>query len=242
MKHSLVLVILFIVSCGAPTADKILQSSLAAHGSEQLDQKVVFFDFRDKSYSVNRTASDFIYTRSFPDSTGYIIDSLINSTDFMRYVDGNRISLTNEWETRYANSVNSVLYFFQIPYVLNDPAAIKKFMGSVSINGEPYYSIKVTFQAENGGEDFEDEYRYWIHQDYSTIDFLAYNYHTEGGGTRFRQAINRKDIDGLVIQDYINYKPREKFPALDSLPQLFEMGQLSELSRIYNRNVSTANY
>ena len=61
-----------------------------------------------------------------------------------------------------------------------------------------------------GGEDFQDEYRYWIDPESGHIDYLAYNYHTDGGGTRFRKAKNRRKKEGFVFQDYINFKPEKK--------------------------------
>ncbi len=179
----------------------------------------------------------YTYTRSFQDSVGVVYDVLINSNDFKRTVDDYDVVLTEEWKKRYGNSVNSVLYFFQIPYVLNDPAARKFYLGEVMINGKSYHIIKVTFNEEDGGKDFEDEFRYWINQETKLVDYLAYNYLTDGGGTRFRQAINRREVDGLVVQDYINYKANEKFPLLDDLPRLFEKDSLIELSRIINTNV-----
>jgi hypothetical protein len=60
---------------------------------------------------------------------------------------------------------------------------------------------------------------------------------TDGGGTRFRKAINKRKIKGFLFQDYINYKSREKFANLDSLPVLFQQGELNELSLIENKNI-----
>jgi hypothetical protein len=105
------------------------------------------------------------------------------------------------------------------------------------VNDKSYWSIKVTFQKDGGGEDFQDEYRYWINQETYEVDFLAYNYQTDGGGTRFRKAINRREIDGFLFQDYENYKPSKKFEPLDSLPVLFEQGYLKQVSLIRNKNI-----
>jgi hypothetical protein len=88
-----------------------------------------------------------------------------------------------------------------------------------------------------GGEDFQDEYRYWIDPESGHIDYLAYNYRTDGGGTRFRKAKNRRKKEGFVFQDYTNFKPEKKFTPLDSLPFLFEMGKLIEVSQIENENI-----
>jgi hypothetical protein len=221
----------------SPSAEEILEKSIVAHGGDAWETASFSFDFRDKSYSIQRQADQYTYTRSFSDSTGRVLDSLVNSVDFIRYINDTAVQLTEEWVGKYSNSVNSVLYFVQIPYILRDPAVCLELVGSAYIGESSYYTLKVTFAQEGGGEDFEDEYRYWVDTENYTVDFLAYNYQTEGGGTRFREAINRRNVGELLIQDYINYAPKEKFPPLDSLPGMWENDQLQEVSRIINTDV-----
>jgi hypothetical protein len=239
----LFLTVVIIQSCKSPVdVQEVVDRSIKAHGMSTFDQLEIRFIFREYGYSIQRDGEQYTYTREKTDSIGRIRDVLVNSVDFQRYINNQPVEVGDEWESRYGNSLNSVLYFFQIPYVLNDKAVIKEFVKEVSINGENYFAIKVTFQSVGGGEDFQDEYRYWIHQSKGTVDYLAYNYETEGGGTRFRVAINRRTIDGIVFQDYINYKPQEKFPPLDELPALFENDELDELSRIINKDISVKRF
>jgi hypothetical protein len=129
------------------------------------------------------------------------------------------------------------MYFFQLPKPLQDSSVIKVLMSSIEINGYSYWTIKVTFKEEGGGEDYQDEYRYWINQNNYEIDFLAYNYQSDGGGTRFRRAINKRKINGMFFQDYENYKPFQIFEQLDNLPKLFEQGNLELISLIENKNI-----
>ena len=129
------------------------------------------------------------------------------------------------------------MYFFQLPKPLQDSSVIKVLMSSIEINGYAYWTIKVTFKEEGGGEDYQDEYRYWINQNNYEIDFLAYNYQSDGGGTRFRRAINKRKINGMFFQDYENYKPFQIFEQLDNLPKLFEQGNLELISLIENKNI-----
>ncbi len=67
-------------------------------------------------------------------------------------------------QVKYTSSVNSVLYFVQLPYLLNDPAVIKSYEGTQKVLGETYEVLKVTFRPSGGGEDFQDEYRYRFHE------------------------------------------------------------------------------
>jgi hypothetical protein len=67
---------------------------------------------------------------------------------------------------------------------------------------------------------------------------LAYNYITDGGGVRFRSAINKRRVNGLLVQDYINYAPLNKKILLSSLITEFEKGALIERSRIINSDIT----
>ena len=213
----------------------LVDQAISAHGANFSGRKVSF-DFRDRTYTL-RKGKELTYIRAWQDdSLGFVQDILINGKNFTRFQDGDSVDLDEEWTGKYARSVNSVFYFFQIPYVLNDPAAIKKYVGEFEIKGEPYLGIQVTFVEEGGGEDHEDIFIYWIHKEFSTVDFFAYSYITDGGGVRFRESINRRKAGGLLVQDYINYKA-DKGTPLQTLPDLFDQGELEELSRIENTKV-----
>jgi len=242
MRNLLVLSFIgFGLACNSPKPKEydpqiLVDRAISAHGAN-LSGKKISFDFRDRRYTLKRDNDSYSYMRAWQDdSLGFIQDILVNSEDFIRFQDGDSVTLDEEWTRKYANSVNSVFYFFQVPYVLNDRGAIKKFVGEFDIKGEPYLGVQVTFSEEGGGEDFEDVFVYWIHKEFSTVDFFAYSYITDGGGVRFREAINRRKAGGLLIQDYINYKS-EKSTPLNALPDLLNQGKLEELSRIENTKV-----
>jgi hypothetical protein len=217
---------------------EVIDQAIIAHGQHLFENATLSFLFRDKQYSARRSDAEYTYTRSFKNGSALIEDMLINSTDFSRKKNDVSIEIEKEWAEKYSRSINSVLYFFQLPYLLNDLAVKKIDQGIKQIKGENYYQIKVSFQIENGGEDFEDEYLYWIDVNTFEIDYLAYNYITDGGGVRFRSAINKRRVNGLLVQDYINYAPLNKKIPLSSLITEFEKGALIERSRIINSDIT----
>ena len=219
-------------------AQEVIDKAIIAHGQHLFENATLSFLFRDKQYSTRRSDVNYIYTRSFKDGFALIEDMLINSTDFSRKKNGVSIEIEKEWADKYSKSINSVLYFFQLPYLLNDPAVKKTYQGIKQIKDKNYNQIKVSFQVENGGDDFNDEYLYWINVNNFEIDYFAYNYITNGGGVRFRSAINKRRVHGLLIQDYINYAPKNKKTPLSDLINLFEKGALIERSRIVNSEIS----
>ena len=139
---------------------------------------------------------------------------------------------------KYKNSINSVVYFALLPNPLNDKAVNKTFIGETTIGGQKYDKIKLTFNPENGGKDHEDVYIYWINQNSKLMDYFAYSYKVDGGGIRFRERINAENINGIRIQNYINYAPIDNTTySLENLDKAFVEGYLREFSRIENLNL-----
>ena len=110
-------------------------------------------------------------------------------------------------------------------------------MDTKQIKGRSYQKIGVHFTSENGGIDYHDTFRYWFDKEIKTLDYLAYKYLTDAGGIRFRVAINRRTIEGVVFQDYENYKA-PKNTSLDDLPKMYEKGELELLSLIVNDSIT----
>ncbi|MGB3466048.1 MAG: DUF6503 family protein [Cyclobacteriaceae bacterium] len=243
IKVFLTVIIMSLAACSSSDMkdpQKIIDRSIQSHGFDKLHGKAINFKFRKKFYSVRRYADRYVYTSSFANSTGAVEDRLVNSTELSRTVNGNQVTLTKKSEGIITEAINSVLYFFQLPYGLNDAAVNKKYEGTTTIDGTTYYLVGITFGENGGGKDFQDEYLYWVNTNTYLVDFLAYNYIVNEGGVRFRKAINRKTIDGLTFQDYINYKPVSKSTPLKSLGRLYEKGELQELSRIVSEGITVS--
>jgi hypothetical protein len=217
-------------------AQAIVDQAIAAHGGARFEALEIAFDFRGRHYTATRDGGLYTYTRSFTDSTGKVED-VLNNEGFVRKVNGRAVSLPEERKAAFSRSVNSVIYFALLPFGLNDPAVQKTYLGEATVQQEPYYKIGVTFEKEGGGEDYDDEFVYWIHQQTHRVDYLAYSYQTEGGGIRFRAAFEPRVVAGLRFQQYINYEPPHEQVALTELDQLFEAGKLIELSRIQLENI-----
>lgn len=238
MRNHLILLglVCFITSCQTERAQPWVEKSIVAHGFDSLLGYEVSFEFRGKSYSVLYEENQFTYRRTFSSGEDTVEDVLINSSDFSREVNGAEVTITPLLIEKYSASINSVLYFFILPYPLNDPAATKKLIGYDQIKGETYAMIGVSFTSENGGKDHQDVFLYWINQSSYLIDYLAYSYETEGGGVRFREALRRTEREGMVFQDYMNYQA-EIGSELRTLGRKFEDDELKQISLIENTDI-----
>lgn len=225
-------------SCDSRTdAEKIVDRAIEAHGGSAFSSSKIEFDFRNIHYSILKTPDRFEYIREFTDSTGNVID-LLNNDGFVRTVNGAKIdTLSEEWIGKYSRSVNSVAYFAFLPYGLNDPSVFKKSLGETEINGEKYDLIKVTFAEEGGGDDFDDEFLYWIGTEDSIVDFMAYSYHTDGGGVRMREVSGVNEVGGIRFQNYLNLKPADESEPVEKMQKLYESGDLELLSEINLENI-----
>ena len=242
MKQGFFLMYIFLLSCSSEYSKEkqIIEKSMQVYGWNQKEFSIVF-DFRDYKYKLTRKPNFFSYQRSILSEGVLIKDVMTSNTKLKRYLDEIPLKLSDSLTDIYSNSLNSVMYFFQLPRPLNDPAVIVNYNGEKAISNKVYWTLKVKFQEKDGGKDFQDEFRYWIDPKSGYIDYLAYSYLTDGGGTRFRKAKNIRENNGFIFQDYTNFRPVKKFTSLDSLPILYERGKLILVSEIENKNIKVLN-
>jgi len=219
------------------TADQIVNKAIAEQCQGNCDHATVQFTFRDRAYLSMRNDGAFQFTRTTQDSVGVIQDKLSNE-GFERMINDNAVIVPDSMAARYGESVNSVIYFAQLPYGLNAPAVEKKLLGETTIKEQPYYEVQVTFKEEGGGTDHDDVFVYWIHKEQMTVDYLAYSYEVNGGGIRFREAYNERRENGIRFVDYNNYKPESLDTPVADLDVLFTQGKLKLLSKIETENVA----
>lgn len=227
------LMIIGLTSCNFFQTDpqKIIDKAIEAAGGDKYLHSTIEFDFRDRHYVAQREGGKFSYERIFSEKNKTIHD-FVSNDGFKREINDTIADVAETMKVRYTSSVNSVIYFALLPYALNDAAVIKEFLGETIIDEKKYSKVKITFQQEGGGEDFEDEFIYWIDKNDFTIGYMAYSYEeSDGVGLRFRKAYNPRKVNGILFQDYINYKPKSKVPIAE-LEELYLSGELEELSKI----------
>ena len=78
---------------------------------------------------------------------------------------------------------------------------------------------------------------YWIGKEDFLVDYLAYSYHTNGGGKRFRVLKEQCSKNGIRFVDYHNYKPLNKSISLIDIDKAFENNQLQKISEIILKDI-----
>ena len=249
MKYILIFFAAFLAACTnspkdstqVPTtepmdeATEIVTAAIEQSGGDKYENMKLAFDFRDRTYEGYHNDGLFEYVRVTPDSLGEIRD-VLNNEGYYRTINGDRVELIDSMAGKYQRSVNSVFYFALLPDGLMDPAVRREHMGMKEINGKNYHKIRVTFGEEGGGDDFQDVFIYWFEEQSLSMDYMAYLYFTDGGGMRFREAINPRRVNGVLFQDYYNFKPSEEMP-LDSIDDVYMAGELELLSEILMENI-----
>ena len=236
MKKVIILLFICIVySCKEVqkplTAQNIIDKAILTSGGALYKDHKVSFSFRGKKYVSDRSNDKQVLKRITLLDTLKITDvKSVNS--FERYFNDSLVSVPDSMVNRYANSVNSVHYFSRLPFGLNDKAVKKELLGETTIKNKEYYKIKVTFSQENGGDDYDDTYIYWFNKKTFNPDYLAYEFHVDGGGIRFREAYNERYIENIRFVDYTNLKPKQKENSIYKVDSLYINDGLQLLSKI----------
>jgi hypothetical protein len=237
MKYLSVLLIAFLFyfkfSEAKLTAQQIINKAIVASGADKVGNSKIKFKFRNKEYIATRIKNgEFSLIRNQRNEKLGTISDILSNNGFRREINAQDYVVIDSLAKKYSSSVNSVHYFSVLPYGLNDKAVLKKLLPSAIIKGKEYYKIEVTFSENGGGEDFEDVFIYWIGKKDFLIDYLAYSYHTNGGGKRFRVLKEQCVINGIRFVDYHNYASITASNSLIDLDKAFEDNQLKKISEI----------
>jgi hypothetical protein len=229
-------------------ADKIVQKSIEVSGGDIISSSNIAFDFRDRHYRAFRDKGKYVLERHFIDKTNQYFDTItqitdaINNKGFQRFVNTFPVAVIDSMAAKYSASVNSVHYFSVLPYGLKDKAVKRTYLGEIKIKDKDYHKIKVTFNQEGGGKDFEDVFIYWMNIETLKVDYLAYSSLESNNimALRFREAYNERYIEGVRFVDYNNYKPKNSKVALENLELLYENNDLELLSKIELENIAVS--
>ena len=142
----------FFIGCTTLSNEEIaaewISKANTSHGTALLDDTTFTFQFRAYNYAYQKKKGRKAYARTRNTEEGILSDSLINDRYFSRWIDGKQVEVIDTLQKKYVESLNSVLYFVQLPKVLNDNAVVANYVGRVTIKGEPYIALKVSFKKE----------------------------------------------------------------------------------------------
>lgn len=232
------LVALSALGCAKNNPDDIIRNTIDRYGGEKFKNSIIEFDFRGNHFVIYRKSGKYEYTKIGKDSTGKIIEEKLTASGYTRKINGEPIDLSEKKKNALANSLNSVIYFALLPYPLADKAVLAKIDGTAEIKGRKYYRLRVNFKQEGGGDDYQDKYLYWIDTEDYSMDYFAYSFEVNGGGSRFREVTNERKINGIILTDHINYKIGKEISDLTEYESEFNNGKLIKVSEIRLENPS----
>ena len=237
MKFSYALaIVLIVLSCKGKTktimsVQEIVDRSIKVSGGERYKTSDISFKFRDMHYASKWKDGKRILKRIKKTDSLEVVDVRTNQ-DFRRFVNDSLVILNDSLANLYANSVNSVHYFANLPYGLNDAAVNKELLGETKIKDREFYKVKISFNKKGGGDDYDDIYLYWFDKKTFKPTYLAYLFHVNGGGIRFRAAYNERYIGGIRFVDYENYEASVEKTSIYDVDSLYGLGSLNLLSKI----------
>jgi hypothetical protein len=236
MKHSAFLFLLLLTACTPKsinlTAQQIIDKTIFYSGANLVGNAKITFAFRDKFYRAIRENGAFELSKEYYTADSTKVREVLSNMGYQKFINNNPVKVADSLAINASNAVNSVHYFSVLPFGLNDQAVQKKLLKSVFLKGKEYYKIEITFHENGGGEDFEDVFIYWIGKENFLIEYLAYSYHTNDGGMRFRELKNQTINTGIRFINYNNYKPSDVSIQLTDLDVAFENNELKKVSEI----------
>lgn len=224
------LLALLAISCQPQNTEGILQKSAAFHGLEAFQNSNISYTFRGNRFSQKTNAQRFVFCKIELTGDTTITDTLDNA-GFRRYINGAAVALADSTAGKKARSLNSVVYFASLPFRFLDAAVNAELLGIEEINDEELHKIEIHFSKNGGGEHHDDVFLAWISTENHRLVYVAYKYHTDGGGMRFRKAKTYHRIGGVTLISYENYKPTAATP-LRAIGAAFSRGELKKLSDI----------
>ncbi len=227
---------LILISCQKESdkAREIVTKSIEAHGGKRFENFTADFDFRKFHIKLSHDKERFQYERISRDSANNDIWDVLNNDGFVRIINGNQVSLSEKDRNKYTEAINSVAYFVLLPYKLQDKAVNLEYLGVTTLNKQKYDKVKVWFNKEGGGKDFEDVYCYWFNHETHLLDYIAY----ANGGPRFRRVKSRQTVGGIVFQDYENFVITDPTIETADYDKAFVAGKDSLLSVIEQKNIT----
>ena len=241
LKHILIGAISIItISCNYNSAkDKkateIVNECIAAHGGKNYRNMDISFDFRQFRVHLKQNGGTFLYERTSKDSLNNVWHDELTNDSFTRKMNGKKVALSQKEIHKYKEGLNAISYFVLLPFKLSEPAVNLEYLGEITIENKVYEKIGVSFDAAGGGKDHLDEFCYWINKTDHTMDYLAY----ASGGPRFRKAVKREKVDGIVFQDYENYEVSDSTFATVNYDSAFIAGKVKLLSKIEQQNYTS---
>ncbi|MEZ4695691.1 MAG: DUF6503 family protein [Rhodothermales bacterium] len=229
--------------CASPSeSERIIAAAAKTQRSDLLKNSLVSFHFRDASFTMKRNGGRFEYTRTFSDSLGNEVFDVVNNDGITRSVAGRPVSLDSTKHRSVYVDVNSVVYFASLPLPLLDPGVRSRYLGESQIDNQMLHKVEVTFTPEDGGLDHDDRFIYWFSKDDHTIRYMSYFFHTDGGGSRFRKAINIRRVNGIQFADYLNYasEPDTVRLSVDRFDHYYESGMVSRVSDVISDNIAVS--
>ena len=229
--------LLFACGPGPDESTRAVATSIDRHGGDVFERSRIQFTFRDTRFEVVRDGGRFRYERSYPGPDGLMVREILHNDGVELWIGDRQAPLDAPERARIREAINSVVYFNFLPFHLNDPPVRLRDLGEDQIAGEPYHRIEVTFREEGGGDDWDDRFVHWIHRDDHTLDYFAYRYHRGEGGTRFRRAVNRREIGGVLVQDQENFRSVDPIGDIADYGQRFDEGSVELVSMVEMEDV-----
>ncbi|MEX1259003.1 MAG: DUF6503 family protein [Gemmatimonadota bacterium] len=214
------------------TPEEIVEASIERYGGDVFENVTISWDFRGVPFQIIRDGGVYRHQRTVADSLGTTVREVMDNEGTWVEDAGERRAAGEERSGDIAMAVNSTVYLGFLPFRLDDPSVRLADLGSATVEGRPYRKVEVTFGEDGGGSGWENRFVYWFREGDWTLDYLAYAEPLDPPVTRFRRAVNRRGVGGILVQDYENYTADPEIEDIANYDEFLERGELRLISMV----------
>ncbi|MEM7585700.1 MAG: DUF6503 family protein [Acidobacteriota bacterium] len=218
---------------------EIVDRAIAFHGGDLYTSRATRLDLCSKSgcFQVDAAMDGdrFDYrVRRETEETRLEVRSTNETLEVWR--DGVQVEIEAARAQGYRDWAMARVYFCFLPFRLNDPSVLKQDLGLVEWQGRKLHKVKVTFDA-GSSTDASDEYVYWFDPESARLEYFAYSYDDNGGGLRFRRAVNHRRVGGILFFDQENLGSEDAELSVDALDAEVVHDRLRQISTVRLENI-----
>lgn len=236
-----------LTACGSAsveTAEDVVRAAIERHGGDRFEEVSIRWDFRTFPFGLDRDHGRYRYHRVMLDEIEIDIHQVMENDGVWIEMNGAGQEVDMATAASIESQINSTVYLGFLPFRLDDEAVRLADLGTAELEGRPFRKVEVTFDQEGGGRGWENRFVFWFRDGEWTLDYFAYSEPTDPPATRFRRAVNPREIGGLRIQDYENYTVDDPSVPADfdiaEYDRLFEEGRVRLVSTVEFENVQVS--
>ncbi len=207
-------------------ANQILGKAIESSGKRALYNATLKFNLEDVYYASKRKGHqyEFQMKRAVDDSTEHIAKALNGGFE---YKINDEVQDFGSRAIEIEKNLTAFINFMTLPAIFeNDNSLLIQRKEDIFIRDQLYFVINILLTARLP-TDPTISYNLYVNPNNFDVEFIAYDLEPSRGVIFLKEAINKREVDGVVFNDFITYYAPEDNYTLNDLPNLLDTENLA---------------